>query len=185
MVGEAENIPRAMAWLNEYSADVMLVDIGLPPPGDGFTIVGHAKIIRPQMQVVVLTAHLNEYIVSSCEEFGVDGFFNKRESALGRIAPLLATLAVSRSYFPPEYEAARRHWLADPYAISKRLGAREREVLRLIAQGLSDDEIAVALGISPATAATHKSSIMRKLHQPSVAKLISYAISHGYGRLRY
>ncbi len=183
LLGAAGDIPTAIDQLNQHSADVLMVDIGLPPPGDGFTVVAHAKKVRPQTRLLVFTSHLNEYIVAQCEKCGVHGFFNKREASTGRLGPVLGAVAAGRRYFPPEFERARADWMADSQAIAKRLTGRESEVFHLIALGLGDSEIADALAISTATAATHKSAILRKLDQPNIVKLTVYAIKHGYGRL--
>lgn len=185
LVGEANDTASAIESLNQQSADVLMIDICLPPPGDGFTVVDHAKKIRPHARRLVFTSHLNEYIVSQCEKCGVHGFFNKRDSSTGKLGAVLDALAARRRYFPPEFERARSHWLADSHAIAKRLTGRESEVLHLIALGNGDREIAEDLGIRTATAATHKSAILRKLELPNIAKLTVYAIDHGYGRLRY
>lgn len=133
--------------------------------------------------MLVLTAHLNEYVVSQCEQLGVHGFLNKRQASRGLLDPMLNALAAGRGYFPAEYEAARRIWIADTHAVAKRLSPRETEVLRLIAIGQSDDEIAAGLHIRATTAATHRSAVLRKLDQPSTAKLMAYAQTRGFGRL--
>ncbi len=185
VAGEAGNAREAITWLDQFTADILLVDIGLPEPGDGFTVVAHARRVRPRMRLLVLTAHLNEYIVAHCEKYRVHGFLGKRTMSVGDLTPMLTSIGAGRTYFPKDYEGARDRWHADAHAIAKRLTPRENGVLHLIALGRSDHEIANELGISPATAATHKSAILQKLEQPNVAKLTVYAINHGYGLQSY
>lgn len=185
IAGEASDVEGANRWLDQFRADFLLVDIGLPPPGDGFSVVAHAQKIQPHIRVLVLTAHLNEYIISRCEHYHVHGFFNKNQAAVGSIEPMLETLAAGGRYFPAEYIKVRQLWLENGRAISGRLSEREMEVLHLIALGRSDEEIGDALTIQPSTAATHKGAILRKLNQPNIAKLTVFAINHGYGQLSY
>lgn len=186
VVGEADDGSQALELVRSARADVVLMDIRMPGQ-DGITTA--AQIAADEdlvgVRVIVLTTfELDEYVVAAMEA-GASGFLDKgvdpsvlldaiRVVAAGDalLTPsatraLLASLGPERST-PTVDEAALEH-----------LTPREREVVALVGRGLSNEEIADELFLSPLTAKTHVSRAMTKLHARDRAQLVVVAIRTG------
>jgi DNA-binding NarL/FixJ family response regulator len=134
------------------------------------------------VKVILLSMHGDPQFIRSAVTLGVDGYVLKN----GRASELIdAVRAVMRggSYFSPpvareivEQVRSPKRGSSEPFTA---LSAREREVLHLIADGLSAKEIARDLGISTKTVEAHRTSLMRKLGARKATELVRYAVRHG------
>ena len=180
VVGEVGDGESALRALETTRADVLVLDLTMPGT-DGFEVLRRAKATHATLKILVLTMHASpEYVARAVRE-GADGYLLK-DSAVQDLVAAIESVMHGRSYFSPAIqqelgeilrtEGARRRLL-------DRLTDREREVLQLVAEGLSTKEIATRLAISARTVETHRAHLMRKLGLRSVARLTQFAIREG------
>lgn len=178
VVGEAGDGEAAMRLIDETPADVLVLDLNLPGP-DGFAVLAASRKLRPAMHVLILTLNASAEAVGRAVRAGAEGYVLKDAAATDLVAALEA-LAEGRAWYGAHAQRALagvvRSEVADPLAP---LTAREREVLRAIAEGLTSKEIAERLFLSVRTVDSHRASLMRKLDERSVARLTRLAIQAG------
>ena len=178
-VGEAPNADRAVFEAIESRPDVVLMDLVMPEKGG---IEGMPAVLQavPEARVLVLSMQDDPRYVRAAFEAGASGYVLK-EAADTEVVSAIRAVAAGERYVHPALGAKliaadaeeRRRAEQDP------LSEREREVLRLLALGHTNQEIAEQLYISVRTAETHRAHIMQKLSLSSRADLVRYAISEG------
>lgn len=169
LVGEAGSAEEALALAPQARPDVLLVDIALPGM-DGVELVRELAPRLPDARIVMLTVSSAEHDVLAAMRYGAAGYLTKdvapetllravRSAADGELVMprRMAARLVQR------LEEAARSARSSPDPTLGTLTERETEVLHLIADGLTDREIAAALTISPRTVTTHVSGILHKL----------------------
>jgi DNA-binding NarL/FixJ family response regulator len=184
VVGEAGDGAEAVRLAHEHHPDVVVMDIRMPGT-DGLAATRQVKAELPDVKVLVLTTfNADEYVFEALKS-GASGFLLKDTDpvellhALRVVAQGDALLAPSVTRRLIEEFAARpEHRRPDPAAL-RELTAREREILALVAGGLSNEEIADHLVISPATSRTHVSRVMTKLGARDRAQLVVLAYESG------
>lgn len=180
VVGEAADGFEAIDALRQIDADVLVLDLKMDGR-DGIEVLKVAKIERPDLKVIVLTMHAGrEYVVRAMEE-GADGYLLK-DSAVQDLAAAIDAVMAGRTYFSPAIQQQMAAILKGGSPATPDLRAltdREREVLILLARGLSTKEIATTLDIGTRTVETHRANVMRKLGVRSVALLTQVAIREG------
>lgn len=183
VVGEADSGHEAVAQARVLQPDVVVMDISMPGM-DGIEATRLLKRTFPRMEVVVLTVHKSDEYFFQVLQAGASGYVLKGATSKD-LVDAVRTVAHGEVFLYPS--VAKR--LLEDYLSRVETGevedsyggltAREREVLILIGEGLSDREIAEKLFISPSTVQTHRAHIMEKLHLRSRAELIKYAIRRG------
>jgi two-component system, NarL family, response regulator NreC len=179
VVGEAADGDTALRLVSRLRPDIVLLDLSMPGPG-GIEVTRKLKEMLPATKVLILTVHEDETLMREALRAGASGYIIKRavESEL-----LSAINAVSRGdvYVHP----ALTKWLlkeAAPATPTKRdpsaLSPRETEVLRLIATGHTNTQIAEVLGLSVRTVESHRANIIGKLRLESRVELVSYALQN-------
>ena len=175
--GDGESALAAMARLD---ANVLVLDLTLPGL-DGFEVLRRVKASRPGIKVLVLTMHASPEYAARAIEDGADGYLLK-DSAVNDLVAAIHAVGEDRVYYSPEVQRGLGEALRARRAGSRaldQLTARERDVLRLIALGLSTKEIASRLDIGARTVETHRANLMRKLELKSVALLTRFALREG------
>lgn len=180
VVGEAADGNQAIETIRRVAADVLVLDLKMEGR-EGIDVLRVAKAELPALKVVVLTMHAGrEYVLRAMEE-GANGYLLK-DSAVQDLAAAIDAVMSGRSYFSPAIQQQMAEILkGDPQPARdlRSLTEREREVLILLARGLSTKEIAATLDIGGRTVETHRSNLMRKLGVRSVAVLTQVAIREG------
>ncbi|AVJ27761.1 response regulator [Achromobacter spanius] len=181
VVGEAGNAAAAQAFLAACMAEdphgstlphLVLMDLNMPGVG-GLELTALLHERYPQIAVLVLSMHDNpEYMVQAVKA-GARGYLLKDEPAQEIITAIDAVMA-GRSYF----SAAAAVRLSQASALATLLTHRERDVLRHIADGHANKQIAQTLGLSVRTVETHRLNIKRKLGIDGQAELIKYAVEN-------
>ncbi len=178
VVGEAENGAEAVRLTRELQPQVLVLDLNMPGL-DGFEVLRRVRTECPSVRVLVLTLDDDPRSVQRAVRDGADGYVLKDAIAQDLITAV-RRVAIGGGGFDGGAQAALRDAARgeheDPLA---RLTAREREVLRRIAQGLANKEIASALYIGVRTVETHRANLLRKLSMRSTAELTRFAIEQG------
>ena len=181
VVGEVGSNREAVVLARAERPDVFVMDLGLPD-GSGITGTAEVRKASPATRVLVLTVHDDVAYLRRAFEAGADGYMVK-EAADVELVRAVRQVASGRQYVHPSLGAA----LLAPDAPPARLGGpggklseREGEVLRLIALGLTNAEIAERLYLSVRTVETHRAHIHRKLDIRSRAELVRFARAAGF-----
>jgi len=180
VIGEASAGREAMEMARELNPDVVVMDISMPGM-DGLEVTHRLTKRNPRMKVIILTQHDNREYILSTIKVGAAGYIPKK--ALG--SDLVSAIRAIRSGDSFLYPSAART-LIDDYRkqaeqpdIYESLTEREREILKLIAEGRTSREIAEALYISQKTVQGHRTKIMEKLDLHNRTELIKYAMRKG------
>lgn len=179
VVGEAGKGSEAINLSRELNPNLVLLDITMPD-GTGFDVLDHVTKHQPEIKVIVLTVHeAGEYAIRALRE-GAAGFLPK-SAASTELEQAIQTVLRGEVYISPE---TSRKTLLEYGKGTKRdllatLSPRQREVLRLIAEGRTTKQIAQVLAISVKTVETHRAQLMERLDIHDVAGLVRYAIMVG------
>ena len=180
VVAEAGKGSEAVKLITELKPDLVLLDITMPD-GSGFDVLQHVSKHFAETRVIVLTVHeAGEYAIRALRE-GAAGFLPK-SSASTELENAIHTVMKGEVYVSPE--TSRKTLLEYGKGVTKRdqlatLSPRQREVLRLIAEGRTTKQIAQMLEISVKTVETHRAQLMERLDIHDVAGLVRYAIIVG------
>ncbi len=176
VVGQAGTGDEALRLLEHCRADVMLVDVNLP----GMSGLELARIVGPrypQLAVLIVSAYSDYAYVTEALEAGVGGYLLKTASAKELLD---AVRSVSDGVFVLDKAVSSRlarRWRREP-AGAVALTAREAEVLRVLARGWSNKQIAAELCLGVRTVESHVSSLLAKLQVASRAEAVAYALRH-------
>jgi len=182
VVGEAGNGYQALEMARTRQPDVIVMDIGMKDL-NGIEATRQIIAQNARAKVVALSTYSNEPYVISMLEAGACGYVLK-DAAVDEMRRAIRVVAGGRHYLSPEIAgtvvASRLRGPAQEGAsASSPLGARERQILQLLAEGHTSSEIARQLHIATTTVDSHRRNIMKKLDLHSVAELTKYAIREG------
>jgi DNA-binding NarL/FixJ family response regulator len=180
IVGEAENGRLGLEAARELRPDVVLMDL-LMPELDGIAATAAIRAELPDVEVVALTSFVEEARVTAALEAGAAGFILKDADA-DDVAAAIRAAHRGEVHLDPAVAsmlARRVRERATAGTAEEPLTAREREVLGLVARGLSNQDIADRLAITERTARTHVSNILGKLGLASRTQAALYAVEHG------
>ena len=180
VVGEASTGAEAIALAESLHPDVAVLDISMPG-ATGLQVTGELRRLAPDTRVLILSMHDNtEYVLESVRA-GAHGYILK-DTAATELRGAIHAVRRGESYFSPPI--ARRltavvRGITEEQDLLGQLSGRERQVLVGVAQGRTNREIALELGISHRTVETHRESLMRKLGIRTVAGLTRVALEAG------
>jgi DNA-binding NarL/FixJ family response regulator len=174
---EATTGEEAVTLAKQFEPDVVVMDVGMPKL-DGMEATRRICKLLPQTKVVVLSMHFSDQLVRDIVEAGARGYVMKSDADRELVAAV-RTIAKGGSYF-----TAAANTLADPRgkpdasSRRRRLTPREREIVRLLAEGKTSRGVGELLEISTRTVDTHRANAMRKLEVHSITELVHYAIKN-------
>jgi DNA-binding NarL/FixJ family response regulator len=184
VLGEAADGLTAMDLITQQQPDVAIVDVQLPDL-NGLEVARRARERAPRTRVVMLSMYADEPYVLDALRYGAVGYVLKAAATTDLIAAVHAAVAGRRFLSAPLNERAidayarRASESERPLDRYELLTAREREVLQLAAQGLSNAEVGERLSISPRTAETHRANLLRKLGLQTQTELVRFAVGRG------
>ena len=183
VIGEAGDGARALECAALDSVDLVVMDLSMPGMS-GLVATRRLKEARPDLPIVTLTRHADQTFLEELLRAGASGYVLK-QSPHAELFRAIRAVAAGQQYI----DSALTHHLTAPFAAQERKGTRrgvsaitdrESQVLRLVAQGYSNKEIAAQLELSTKTVEVHKANAMRKLGLSGRMELLRYAVQRGW-----
>ncbi len=181
VLADVDRGSEALRLAKELTPDVVVMDIGMPGM-DGIETTHQLVANNPGLKILALSTHLERHFIVQMLEAGASGYVVKSADGDELLRGIRA-VSQGRTYFCSEVASIMvdsvRHRAPAQEVDGARLGRREREVLALLAEGKTSQEIASKLHIAIGTVIAHRRNISRKLGLHSVAELTKYAIREG------
>lgn len=184
VIGEARDGLELLELLKRVSPDMVILDIAMPNLR-GIEATQEIKTSFPRLKVLMLTMHKDMELLEQALSAGVDGYLVK-EDASKELFCSIETIRSGANYISTILTSESQGLLFKKYREKgaklpiETLTTREREILKLVAEGKTSKEIAGLLFISPRTVEKHRYNIMQKLQLQKSVDLAKYAISKGY-----
>jgi two-component system response regulator NreC len=185
IVGEAEDGEQAVEKTKQLHPDVLIIDLSMPKLS-GIEATRIIKTNYPDVNVLVLTMHESEEFVYQILKSGAVGYVLKSAGKEELSAAIRTVVRGERFFSSRVSEIMTEGYLRRVETTGQQaksdtmmLTRREKEILTLVVKGLTNQQIADQLNISPRTVDTHRTNIMQKLGIHEVANLVRYAIEHG------
>jgi DNA-binding NarL/FixJ family response regulator len=181
VVAEAGDAETALELVGQYEPDVVLMDIALPGT-NGLAATARLSEQFPGVKVIILSMHVNDLYVSQALRAGALGYILK-SSSFTELAQAVHTVAGGEAYLSPPVSKHLamdyiRRARGEPSSLEQ-LTPRQREVLKLIAEGRTTQQMADTLKVSVKTIESHRAQLMERLDIYDVAGLVRYAIHMG------
>jgi two-component system response regulator NreC len=182
VVGEAEEGRTTLRLARELAPDVIIMDVSMPDL-NGIEATRQIVAEFPTIKVIALSMHNDRRFVLNMIKAGAKGYLLK-DSAFKELAKAIKVVVSNQTYLSGEIaDILVQDYLSvatpDEFSAFHLLSPREREVLQLLAEGKSSNQIAESLHISVKTVETHRAQLMAKLKIKSIAELTKYAIREG------
>jgi len=177
VVAEAGNVDDARRYVRAHRPGVLILDLNMPG-GDSLEAIGQIIADTPETAVVVLTMQSDTGFARTALQAGAKGYVLK-EAADDELVEAVRAAAVGETYLNPRLGARLAAEPPAPSGPPDDLTEREVEILRLIALGHTNGEIAAQLYLSVRTVESHRAHIQQKLRRTTRAELVRYALDHG------
>jgi DNA-binding NarL/FixJ family response regulator len=174
IVGEASNGQEAITQCGKLRPDVAVLDVSMPLI-NGIEAAHEILKFSPDTQIVILTMHTHGRYLEESLRMGIKGYVLKTNTA-DELATAIRTVARGETYISQFLPAVVQGAHKMKPLQAEVLGSRERQVLRLIAEGKSTKEIGSVLNVSEKTVRAHRANIMKKLDVQDTAALVRYSI---------
>jgi DNA-binding NarL/FixJ family response regulator len=183
VVGEAEDGIEAVKLIRKLKPDLVLLDLSMPKMG-GISVMKDVKRELPDTRILLLTVHESDQYVLEAFEAGADGYCIK-DSSRQELMLAIESVLQGKTYISPGIsEQVMEGFLSNRKRLKEKtrwdtVTQREREVLKLLAEGYANKEIGKILHISVKTVEKHRANLIDKLDLHNVAQLTAYAIKQG------
>jgi len=184
VVAVASEGNEALEKIKEYSPDIVLLDLSLQGMS-GFELLDIINQKWPDLNVLVLSMHIEEEYILRTVRMSVKGYLPKQNTDRDELVKAIKTIHRGKEYFSEHIQEMVTHFRHrqdqhDKFYLPEyeNLTKREKEIVRLIVEGLSNQEIAAKLFLSLRTVETHKNNIMHKLNLRNTVELVKFAIKH-------
>ncbi len=183
VIGQVGDGLELLNFIKKITPDVILLDISMPNLR-GIEAIGEAKKICPDVKIIMLTMHKSKQYLCHALSAGADGYILKEDSDTELLTAITHALkgelfispALADELSHDEVKACQEK----KGVPSDSLTPRERQVLKLVAEGRTSRDIAELLSISTRTVEHHRANLLKKLNINNTADLIKYAIQKGY-----
>lgn len=179
VVAEASDGEEAVEKAKAFEPDLAILDFSMPKLNG---LDAAREIVRslPHTKVLILTIHDSDDLIQELRQSGVHGYIRKSESNRDHLVSAIKAVVTNKAFFPPLIAAnTHRPFKSDRRQAKPRLTTRQKEIVKLLAQGIRSEKIAETLGISRKTVETHRQNIFLKTNCHSAANLVRYAIRNG------
>ena len=183
IIGEifaVNNGKEVLETISLQSIDCIIMDINMPVM-NGLETTKQVKLNNPEIKIIVVSMQCDVSIVSKMLKAGADGFINK-DTGKDELLTAINKVMGNEKYISPAISRNLFSFFSEKKNISseneKQLTARELEIIKLIADGLTNQEIAAKLFLSTMTVDTHRKNMIAKLQLKNTASLVKYAFEH-------
>jgi len=185
IIGESGDGREALEKIEMHKPDVVILDISLPSM-TGVEVSRQLRKFNPEIKIIILTQHNNDEYIDHLMQFGVHGYILKENTSVDLLRAISEVLK-NNIYLSPEVTKK----MVNNYIINNhqknhsaenmtiKLSPRELEIVKLIAEGKSNNQISSMLFISAKTVNVHRSNIMKKLDIKKVTDIVIYAMKKG------
>jgi DNA-binding NarL/FixJ family response regulator len=181
VVGEAATGPEAVRLAETEKPDVILLDIGLPGL-NGLEVLSQVMSTGAAIRIIIVSMHSSEEYVYRALRAGAAGYLLK-EAAVSELEIAVRAVARGETYLSPAIsKRVVDDYLSGGTAAAGQLDAltpRQREILQLVAEGLTSKEVAQRLGVSYRTVEAHRTQLMKRLNLHDLAGLVRFAVRVG------
>lgn len=179
IVGQVFSGKDVFDAVNRLRPHVVLLDINMPHT-NGLDVAAELLKRAPAVRIIVLTMYNDRTFVDDCKKMGVHGYILKN-SGVDEVITAIETVIADKKYYDPKLtQRASVNMHADDFFMKQfQLTKREIEIIGLIGQSLTNEEIAEKLFLSIATVKTHRNNINLKLGISKPADLVKFALEHG------
>jgi DNA-binding NarL/FixJ family response regulator len=183
VVGEAADGLSAIRWVEKTKPDLVLMDLSMPKM-NGMDAIREIKKLSPETKILVLTVHKTEEYILATFQVGANGYVLK-DATHAELSMAIKDVLSGKHYISPGISDKVLEGYLEGRKVLKTqtswetLTHREREILKLIAEGYKNKEIADYLCISPKTVEKHRANLMEKLDLHNVQALTTFAIERG------
>lgn len=192
VAGEAENGREAARLTRDLAPDVVVMDISMPDL-NGIDAARQIKEMSPSTRIIALSMYSDREFIDGMLGAGASGYLAK-ECAFDELVQSIHAVIVGKVYLSPSItDVVMKDYVGSLTTGAARqvirsagntLSSREREILQLIAEGHSTEQIAAKLFINNKTVYAHRSKIMEKLNTTSIADLVKFAIKEGLTKIK-
>lgn len=184
VVGAEADGREALRRIAQLKPDLVVMDLNMPK-SSGMEIIAQLKRAHPSVRVVALTFHKEDRYIHATLEAGADGYVLKEDSRAELFAALRSVMSGKSFLSPSICNTVVSAYLTGPERPPDQapwdvLTPRERQVMKLIAEGNRTKEIATYLSLSRKTVEKHRTNLMKKLDLHSVSAVTAYAITNGF-----
>ena len=172
---------EGLAAIRQHRPNLVLMDISLPD-GNGLDLARTILKEQPRVKILGVSSHRDPWTMLQVQRIGLHGFVDKNEQQPGVLSEAIRAVLAGRVYYTPIVNESSASIRRDPKAFIRVLSDYEMKILSMIGESKTDEEIGVALEISPATVQSRRRDIMQKLDIHATPKLIHYAIVNGLTR---
>ena len=183
VIAEANDGTSVMEHVRSAGADLLILDLGMPGVA-GIQFISEIKAVAPRLKILILTANVEPRTIRAAMEAGASAYLTK-DGDPEEIGAAIDAVRNGKTYLAQSIRFAVTGATGSssepaPDILSPiPLTRRERQILALVAQGLTARDVATRLGMSPLTARKHRENLMRKLNLHSSAELTAYAVRLG------
>jgi two-component system, NarL family, response regulator NreC len=185
VIGEAANGLELIALLKKIYADLVILDVSMPELR-GIEAIPEIRTLHPTIKILILTMHNEKGLLYQAIAAGARGYLLKDDSP-SELFAAIGKVGRGEIYVSPRMANGMiENWgqvIRDNGKIAEeleQLSNREREIVKLIAEGKKSKEIAGLLFISPRTVQNHRANVMFKLNLKNTAEIVKYALKNGY-----
>lgn len=178
VIGEAASGEEALRFIETWLPDVVVMDLLLPGGMDGVEAIRRVRLLTPQTQIIALTSYTDDARVIAVLRAGAVGYVRK-DAAPDILLASIRAAAHGQTLIDPAVAGVVLQDLSRNEKPEATLSEREQDVLRQIALGRTNREIAEIIMVSPETVKTHVGNILGKLHLSHRTQVVVYALKHG------
>lgn len=177
IVGQASNGKMLLQLVDETNPDLVITDIEMPVM-DGVEAASQLKKSHPDLKIIILTMYNDKALTNQLLKIGVNGIIYKNSDENDFFTAIDEVMA-EKSYYDKTYikEAIKRK--SSSFELINLLTEREKEIIKLVAEGNTNKEIAEAIFVSPRTVDTHRNNILKKLKLHNAVELTRFAFENG------